>query len=160
MPLTASRLRELMRYCAETGEFTWRVNRGTNQTAGKRAGARRKDGYWAIIIDKEFHLAHRAAFLYMTGEFPSDQVDHIDTDRGNNAWSNLRQATNGQNIANRTVRTDSKSGIKGVQRQPKTGKWRARVGGLHIGVFDTPEQAHEAFCQKAADLRGEFFRAY
>jgi hypothetical protein len=163
MPLTASRARELVNYCPETGLFTWAQNRGTNKVAGKPCGYWRKDGYLFLTLDKEQYLAHRVAWLIMTGAWPKHQIDHADLNRSNNAFLNLRDATPGQNVQNKRVRKDSKSGLKGAQYIVSLKKWRGRIvrGGKteHLGLYDTAEEAHAVFCAAAKRLHGQFFRA-
>lgn len=146
--LTADRLREVLRYDPETGVFTWLVCM-SNARSGAVAGGVRADGYWRIGVDKIVYLAHRLAWLYVNGEWPSNQIDHIDGSRSNNRINNLRDVSNDVNQQNRRwARSDNiSSGLIGVGM--KRGKWRARiqVGGVlrQIGTFDTPEEAHAAY---------------
>lgn len=92
---------------------------------------------------------------------PSHQlvVDHINGDRVDNRSANLRVCTRGQNLCNRGKTSLNTSGYKGVVFHQK--KWKAQIGfqGRHryIGVFDTQEEAHIAYCAKAKELHGEFF---
>ena len=107
--ITQARLKELLTYDPETGYFTRNVNvKGAN--AGERAGTITAKGYIAIGIDRKHYLAHRLAFLYMTGEWPKELVDHKDTIKINNKWENLREATNSQNKRNVGARKTNKSG--------------------------------------------------
>ncbi len=96
----------------------------------------------------------------MTDEEP-ETVDHRDMDRTNNRWANLRSSLYGQNTANSKVRKDSISGIKGVQQHPGTGRYYARIRKdkitHYLGCFDTPEEAHAAYCKAAQELHGEFW---
>lgn len=91
-----------------------------------------------------------------------DLVDHVDLNSLNNVRSNLRLATNSQNLCNRKMTSLNKSGYKGVQFYPNYNKWLARVGfqgrKVFVGYFDTPEAAYAAYCLKAKELHGEFFR--
>lgn len=159
--LTAAQLRELLHYDPSTGIFTWRVAPANNTPAGSVAGAD-CDGYRLIRVAGGRYRAHRLAWLYMTGEWPSCQVDHRDTDRSNNRWGNLRLATTSQNKANMGKRADNTSGFKGVRWYPPTKRWVAAIGfqGTRktIGYFATPEAAHAAYCAEASRLFGEFAR--
>ena len=87
-------------------------------------------------------------------------VDHINRDPFDNRRANLRIATKSTNGMNRPAQANNTSGYKGVARHSKTGKWRAYItaGGKtrHLGLFQTPEQAHEAYVQAAGELHGEF----
>jgi HNH endonuclease/AP2 domain-containing protein len=161
MKPTAERVRELLDYNPLTGVFLWRVSPANNTPAGTIAGAD-CDGYRLIRVAGGRYKGHQLAWLYMTGEWPSSRIDHIDTNRGNNTWTNLRYATNSQNKANMGRRADNTSGFKGVRWYPTTKKWAAQIGfqgtRKNLGYFATPEQAHAAYCEAASRLFGEFAR--
>jgi len=155
--LTAERLRHLLRYDPETGQFWWRYPRsGIN--INREAGYLSQINYRMIRVDQKLYLAHRLAYLYMTGEWPSEEVDHIDVDPSNNRWSNLRAATRQQNQANTGAR--SPLGMKGVSR--KRGRYRARISidgkQVQLGTFATPEEARAAYVAAAQEHFGEFAR--
>lgn len=158
--IDARRLREVLSYDPETGEFFWLVGiKGV--CAGDRAGGlSRSRGYWRIQLDGQRHTAHRLAWLYMTGEWPRDQIDHINGIRTDNRFANLREATNAQNGANSSKRENTTSKYKGVDRRGK--RWRAQIrsGGKKycLGMFDTPEEAYAAYCAAARKFHGEFAR--
>jgi len=113
--LTAERLREVLRYEPETGVFVWRVRAARRIHVGAVAGnISPSSGYRFIGVDCRLYGAHRLAWLYMTGEWPKHQVDHVNMDCADNRWANLRDATCSQNTANSCVRINNKSGFKGV----------------------------------------------
>ena len=155
--LTASRLRELLRYDPETGLFTWHTRRG-RIAAGSVAGVIGGEGYFVIRVDYRLHLAHRLAWLYMTGEWPQATVDHRDTDRTNNRWTNLRDASYGQNNANSVK--PNRTGLKGIKRHGHRYVAQISVGGInrHLGCFSSPEEAHAAYIAAATQHFGEFAR--
>ncbi len=155
--LTAERLRAVLRYDMDTGEFAWRVAQGS-AVPGRRAGTINGKGYRLIRIDGVVYSAHRLAWLYVRGEWPVRHIDHIDCNKLNSAFSNLREATNSQNMANAPLRCDNTSGFKGVTRRSHAKSWEARVGGTHIGFFKTATEAHAAYVAKARELYGEFAR--
>lgn len=125
--LTAIRLRELFHYDPHSGLFTRKVRSGNAFKVGQIAGGKRTDGYIAMTIQGETFFAHRLVWLWMTGEWPTDEIDHEDRDRSNNRWANLRLATSKQNNENQTLRKDNRSGFTGVGWCSKTKKWRARI---------------------------------
>lgn len=160
-PLTKERLRELLEYYPKTGLFFWRKNRGGGARIGSRAGRERSDGYVIIRIEQKYFVAHRLAFLWMTGSIPQ-MVDHKNGVPSDNRWTNLRSATPRQNTANRRINSNSKTGLKGVQRLPRGGfravitlsTGRRKV----IGHFATPDAAHAAYREAAVRVFGEFAR--
>lgn len=157
--ITQDRLKEVLRYDPETGLFTWLVATGRRMRVGSVAGTKSSEGYIRIAVDGKIYRAHRLAFLYMTGEWPHDQVDHCDTDRTNNRWLNLRPASNSQNAANK--RATSSTGYKGVYKNGIGYAAQITVGGknIYLGQFSTPEQASAAYVAAANDNFGEFARA-
>lgn len=154
--LTAERLRQVLDYDPEAGKFTWKIQSG-NARPGGRAGCLRAYGYWGMKIDKRPHLAHRLAILWMTGDWPTEDVDHINGDRTDNRWKNLREVSRKVNLQNqRRARSDNAKGVLGVYQIKETGKWRARIQvdgrSVHIGCFDTSEEAHDAYVLKKREL--------
>jgi hypothetical protein len=101
--LTAERLRELLDYDPETGRFIWRKDHPTAKhiKAGSVAGTKNGRGYWVIGVAGAKYVAHRLAWLYVTGEWPAHLVDHENGDRLDNRFANLREATDSQNNFNR-----------------------------------------------------------
>lgn len=156
--LTAARLRELLHYDPETGVFTRRMpgaGRGgpVRYPAGSAVGSKTALGYLETEVVKVRCLLHRLAVLYMTGEWPVDQVDHINGQRSDNRWANLRQVDNTTNIENRwRANKNNRSGVLGAHFNAAKGKWAAQVTvmrrGIHVGYFDTPEAAHAAYVAK------------
>ena len=97
--ITQERLKELLEYNPDTGIFKWKVSR-RNTRKGATAGTV-NHGYIRIQIDGKIYMAHRLAYLYMTGNFPEHQIDHDDRTRNNNKWLNINSATQSQNMQNR-----------------------------------------------------------
>jgi hypothetical protein len=157
--LTQQRLKELLNYDPATGVFTWLVG-GHGVKVGDVAGADNGSGYIRFSVDgKRGRKAHRLAWLYMTGEWPVGAVDHRDLDKANNAWANLREATNSQNQANKTGRNST--GFKGVYKDHNRFKAMISVNGkqIHLGNRSTPEEAHALYVAAANDIHGEFARS-
>lgn len=166
--LTAERLREVLDYEPETGAFIWRISPARCVSAGDMAGCIDHKGYSRIKINGSKYAAHRLAWLYMTEAWPCDQIDHVNTDRADNQWSNLREATNSQNQQNQ--RCHVASSLKGIhlptrmrKRKYAREKWVAKIqldGCLrYLGAFDCPAAAHFAYVVAAERLFGEFARA-
>ena len=150
----------MLRYDPETGSFTWIVTKSA-QRAGARAGGVDRHGYRRLQIDGAQYLEHRLAFLYMTGAFPPDEVDHINRDRSDNRWENLRPADRIQNQGNVALLRSNTSGSRGVVFHKKTGKWQAQIT-LHqkrkyIGLYDTVSEAAEAYATEALKHFGSDF---
>jgi hypothetical protein len=161
--ITIDQLKTFLHYDQATGLFTWRVNRpGGKGRIGVVAGTKNKNGYIQISVAMRLYMAHRLAWLYMTGEWPKGQIDHIDMNKTNNKFDNLRVASMAQNQANTRVRKSNKSGFKGVYLDKKTNKWisRIRIPGHRIllGYFDTASAAGAAYAEVAKSHFGEFSR--
>lgn len=164
--LTADDFRAAFRYDRETGLFQFQndvfVGRPGRlfRRAGDIAGAD-QNGYVDITLNYKKFRAHRVAWLMETGAWPVHEIDHIDMNRKNNAWANLREATGNQNRANSKPR--SKLGLKGVGQAPKAkNTFFAQIThnnrNIYLGSFKSPQEAHEAYCKKARELYGEFAR--
>lgn len=159
--LTAERLRSLLSYCRLTGEFRWRVAKDRSIKPGDLAGNMRPNGYVIIGIDGRYYVAHRLAWLHVTGEWPKSQLDHRDLNKSNNRFVNLREATMSQNCANKRCQSNNLCGVKGVTRVGGRYYARIRKHGIlhHLGSFATAEEAGAAYLQAAHRLFGEFARA-
>jgi hypothetical protein len=154
--LTAQRLREVIRYSPEIGEFRWSVGR-RGIAKGSLAGSPNGHGYLRITIDGKRYCAHRLAWLFMTGKWPAHDIDHINGDRSDNRFSNLREATRAENMQNIGPRQrQNTSGLTGVSPCKITGKWLASITvdrrSIYIGRFATKEEARAAFLSKKATL--------
>lgn len=165
--ITVERLRELFTYDPYTGDFTRRKVTHNRFKVGEKAGFLNATGRWELGIDGKWYLAHRLAWLYVYGVWPSELIDHIDSNPLNNSISNLREATPAQNKANSRVSKNNVLGVKGVRLQIKgkngTPRYRARirVNGklIHLGYFDTSEKASQAYLNAAERHFGEFARS-
>jgi hypothetical protein len=160
-PPSLDLLRARLSYDAETGVFTWRKKPGRSMVEGAVAGCLNHYGYTVIGVEGELYYAHRLAWLWMTGEWPADQIDHRNGVRGDNRWENLRQATNQLNQANR--KRNAGAFMKGITKYKPNGKWQAQISveGKHIslGYFRCPAAAHLAYVVAANEAFGEFARS-
>jgi hypothetical protein len=150
--LTAERLRELLSYDPETGIFT-RLTSGSSFSAGDVAGGCR-GGYIQIRVDGVKYSAHRLAWLYVFGEHPTNEIDHIDGDGINNKITNLRGATHSENQQNKTAFENSSSGLVGVSWHKRSKKWYASIGyngsRKFLGSYKERERAYAAYLEAKA----------
>lgn len=151
--ITAVELRERLQYDPNTGYWVW-LKTPRAGFVGKPAGSLDAKGYWIIKIDGQSYKASRLAYLYMTGEWPVDEMDHIDTKPWNDVWTNLRPATRAENNANRQMRSDNPSGAIGVKQY--FNKWQVRVNNVYYGLFSTFEEAVAARDAAAKQSHGDF----
>jgi len=160
--LTAKRLRKILHYDPDTGEWRWlKPPFKAPVRPGDRAGTRSR-GYLFIGIGYTKYKSARLAWLFMTGKWPTLWVDHIDGNPSNDRWSNLREANASQNTVNKKHHSNNTSGFKGVSWSRYHAKWWAQIckdyHHIHLGFFDTPEAAYEAYKAKARELFGEYAR--
>lgn len=157
--ITHARLLEVLDYNPTTGLFVWRVNTANRDLVGRVAGTTTHNGYVQVWVDNRAYLGHRLAWFYSFGVWPK-RIDHRDQNKKNNRLSNLRDVTQSQNMANVGRRANNTSGFKGVAWHKQAKKYVARIKvnyrNIHLGLFDTPEAAHSAYCAKAKELFGEF----
>lgn len=159
MAINIDQLKAEVEYVPETGRFHWLVSkRGVR--AGSEAGFQRQSGYREIRVSWTLYRAHRLAWFYMTGEWPKESIDHINGDKSDNRWANLRLANKSQNAVNYPRK--NKTGFRGVSRTA-SGKYGAsskkNYKSFYLGSFDTPEAAHSAYCDAAKKMHGAFARA-
>jgi hypothetical protein len=154
--ITAQRLKSLFDYDEEAGIFTRKIKQ-PGHSIGAVAGAD-CHGYWVICIDGKHYLAHRLAWLYVYGKWPESQIDHVNRQKSDNRIANLRLATSFQNSANTTAKRNNKCGLKGVRK--REGRWEARIRvfgrNIHLGRFDTSEEASLAYQNVARSHHGEY----
>ena len=159
--VTQSDLKELFSYNESTGDFTrLKSGGGRNNKIGAIAGCLQNKGYVHISIKGKLYLAHRLAWLYTQGQWPEDQIDHVNGIRNDNRVSNLREATQSQNQANTGSQTNSKSGVKGVSWHKAKGKWQAQISInsklKYLGYFTDINEAAQAYHIAAEHYHGEF----
>lgn len=143
--LTQDKLKEVLDYDPDTGIFKWKKYISSNASTGRIAGNQLPVGYISIQVSGTRYYAHRLAFLYMEGYFPENQVDHINKNKCDNSWNNLREVSiqcNARNVGNHK---DNTSGVKGVDFIKARNKWRARItnmgNSIHLGLFNSFKDA-------------------
>jgi hypothetical protein len=163
-------LDQVLKYDPDTGELRWRVrpvtlfeqgtskkkprsaehacNQWNSRWAGQPAATRKTDGYQYVHFNHRTELVHRIAHKIMTGEDPIE-IDHIDGNRSNNKWSNLRNGSRSDNFRNLGLRRNNKSGHHGVFFSKRQQRW---VASIMLGTFDNKEDAIAARKQAEASL--------
>lgn len=178
---TSEVLRQLLIYEPGTGKLFWRERPVSmfKDTAGRSAehsaacwNARYagtqalacldKDGYLHGGIFGQLHKAHRVIWAMQTGEWPEGEIDHEDTDRANNRWANLREATRSEQMQNQGLPGSNSSGVKGVSWHKCRQKWQAYivVNGRHkhLGLFDDISLAEAKVREEREKVHGQFAR--
>lgn len=156
MTLTADRLHELVRYDYASGSMFWlprtepaRQAKSWNvRNAGRQVGVPVNTGYLQTSIDGKKHVVHRLVWLYVHGEFPPDQIDHINGVRTDNRIENLRVAPQIINAKNQALRSTNTSGRVGVGWYAKKSRWTAQIcvsgRSINLGYFREFEDAVKA----------------
>jgi len=145
--VTQHRLKEVLDYNPETGVFTWRkTNNQINK--GAIAGSPSSCGYIRFTVDGMRYAAHRLAWLYVYGEYPETDIDHVNRIRSDNRISNLRTASRAENCQNASKRKSNSSGVVGVCWNIGHKKWQARImhngKSIHLGYYEKIEDAASA----------------
>ena len=168
--LTQEYLKECFDYNPETGDFVWKerplhhfkdgraMKIWNTKYAGLKSGSLQKRGYIEISLSKKAYTAHRLAWLYVFGEMPKDQIDHINSIKTDNKINNLRESTNSQNAQNKVKcnSNNKSSGMLGVSFDKRYEKYAAQitVNGKYklIGRFNNKDDAHNAYLKAKRSL--------
>lgn len=146
MRLTVDQWRALLRYEPDTGRLIWRVDRGHVVVGGQEAGSIHRTGYRNVFVLGNNYRVHRVIWMLVTGEWPAGVIDHIDGDKLNNRWANLRAVPQLLNCQNRR-RGHGRSGLLGVYF--RRGKFEVHIranGRQHwLGAYGTAEAASAAY---------------
>lgn len=140
-------------YDCETGVFTWAVdtlmpNGGIRRRAGEVAGGVDEKGYVRVRVAGGRYKAHRLAVLFMTGEWPTGEVDHINHMPSDNRWANLRDVSRSTNQQNQIRATsNSATGIIGAHKKPHGFVSQITVNGRnkYLGYFKAAKDANAAY---------------
>lgn len=170
--LTAEYAKTILDYNESSGILTWKkrppINRGNNIFNSlfprEIAGFTSSEGYTILKIMGVRYPAHRVIWLMVYGNWPVNQIDHINRKRGDNRLVNLRSATNSQNQMNASVRSDNPIGIRGISWDKDARKWRAQINKngrrINLGRFKTINEAQTVYMQAARKTYGEFSIGY
>lgn len=147
--LSAKELKNLISYDPGTGVFERKIK--TSANAG--SGGLNKHGYIVISIASKPYYAHRLAWLYMTGEWPKGQIDHINGIRHDNRFSNIRDVSARKNQQNlNTAQKNNTTGYLGVMYMGDKRRGKKYSAAIYrdgkskaLGYYHTPEDAHKAY---------------
>jgi hypothetical protein len=149
-------LKRLFHYDPNTGLFS-RLVKISNQDVGSIAGTKGSRGHIQIHINYRKHQAHRLAWLYVTGIWPTQHLDHVNGDRTDNRICNLRIASARMNACNREAHREGK--LFGCSFAHDRNKWRAyiSVNGkiLNLGQYNTEQEAHARYLIEREKLEQE-----
>lgn len=153
MTLTYEELLDLLSYDQASGELRWKVKRKSVDIGDIAGGVRKNNGRRTIQINGEQYYASRIIWLYMTKEWPKEQIDHIDGNRDNNRWANLRDVSQAINARNRPEHRQGKK--VGPSYRSNLNKWAVEIRKdnkrVYLGVFNTEEEGHQAYIKWAKD---------
>lgn len=149
-PLKWEELIQVLDYDIDTGIFTWKEDRKGRAAKGTVAGSVNSIGYVNMSLGGKRYSAHRLAWFYVTKDWPDSNIDHIDRNKANNAFINLRDVSQSVNIHNAdTSSRSSKSGFKNARKVGSKYQSEIKINGIskHLGMFDTAEAASLAAAQ-------------
>ena len=158
--LTQEKLKSVLEYDPLFGDWKWLQTLANRATKGSSAGYINNVGYRMITIQGKVYQSSRLAFLYQNGKMPDSWIDHIDGNRSNDRWDNLREATPSQNQFNRSIQKNNTSGAKGVSWDDRKKKWKSRIWTgrkcIHLGYFGDKEDAVAARVKAEVIYHGEY----
>ncbi len=159
--LTQDALKELLSYDPDTGEFIW--IRARPNFLGKRAGWKDARGMTWLRLNGHLYPAASLAWLFMTGDFPTKRLAHMNNDSSDVRWRNLKQATRSQIQGKQRLAKDNSSGAKGVTWDKGMRRWRAQINRsgkrTYLGLYATIDEASAAYRKAALQEFGEFATA-
>jgi hypothetical protein len=146
-------IRSVLDYDPETGIFKWKARVANCLHPGAIAGHIRDDGYRVIKFNHKALKAHRIAWLLTYGEWPKQDIDHINGIPGDNRICNLRDISHRMNGCNRKENREGK--LAGASYHKKARKWAAQLKVkdkvIHLGLFPTMEEAHQAYMKAVSE---------
>ncbi len=158
--ITHAELREYLNYDQRSGIFTRKIGNNRAPAGTVSSTTSNGNGYARMGVRGRRYYVHRLAWLYMTGEWPADEIDHINRDRSDNRFDNLRAASKTQNMGNTPLSLRNTSGVRGVYWAARQKKWAAYITKndktCFLGTFGSVEAATRARRAAAVDYFGAF----
>lgn len=147
---------EILGYNPKTGTFWWK-RKPNGRVSEYASPGIITNGYLQIQVGGHKRKAHRVAWFLMTGAWPKGHIDHINGDRSDNRWSNLRDASVSENARNRRgADVDSKSGHRGVYWHKQRCKWASAIRHhgkqISLGLYENIEDAISVRAKAEQDL--------
>lgn len=157
--ITLDYLKEILDYSPDTGLFHWK-RRSLGCVPGAIAGTHVGRGYMRVRIHGVNYFAHRLAWFYVHGTWPTHEIDHVDRDARNNRIKNLRACENSNNAINKPAFRNNTSGYKGVTWHKGAKRWTAQIDvrgrHMYLGLFDTAQEAAQSYDKTALEQHGAF----
>lgn len=142
-----------------TGRLIWKNTLCRSMTPGREAKRLNNRGYYAVMIGRKNYSVHRVVFYMKTGRVPK-LVDHINNNRTDNRWINLREVSDCENAHNTMIRSDNKSGVKGVSWDKRRGNWKAEIQAfgkrVFIGSFNDLKEADRVMKEARQRMHGQY----
>jgi hypothetical protein len=142
--ITHKELAERVSYDPDTGILRWKVKPAQRVKIGDAIGTKNSKGYLTSWQQGKAYQTHRLIWLLMKGEWPKGQIDHINGNKADNRWCNLREATQAQNLMNRLRLGRGTSRAAGVYWSKRENKWKAQCSNKYLGTFLVEADAIDA----------------
>lgn len=150
--ITQAELKEIVSYDQGSGKFVWKIRRGGSAKKGSICGSIDSEGYRKICIFRKIYYAHRLAWLYVYGESPKKNIDHINRIKEDNRIKNLRDVSRSDNMRNCKMKNNNTSGVTGVCWHKASKKWKATIGDKYLGIFNNIEDAKTARLEQEEEI--------
>lgn len=150
-------LLKIIDYNKDTGAFLWKIRASQRAKIGDHCGTINSEGYRVINIRGVYYHAHRLAWLYIYGEWPTKRLDHINGIKTDNRIDNLRMVTNRQNGMNRNIHRNGR--LVGATMNGNRYKSQITINKkkIHLGTYDTELEAHNAYVDAVINIANESF---
>ena len=154
--LSADNIKSILFYDKDTGVFTWKISPNIKVQIGAIAGRMNSGGYRDIVYNYKVYKSHRLAWLYQYGEWPPEQIDHINGVKTDNRIKNLRLATIRENSRNKKCHRQGH--LVGARFDARRNRWQAHIvingKWTHLGMFNTEKEASDAYYKAFAITQG------